>query len=195
MVTALTRWPGLMPPNFSAVYSLVFCSAAILQPGLSWRLPLGLLVVSDLGLNAWYQWGMGIPVFTRSGCLYLAGNYAAYLALYGLGRIFRGENRLFRLVAGGLLGSVIFYLVTNSLSWLINPFHNPEYTRTIAGWIQALTRGAGDWPATWEFFRNSLLSSALFTALFGWAHQQASAESPVEKGETPEQGQPEEAAA
>ena len=195
LVAALSRWPGLMPPNFSAVYALIFCSASLFPSKWGWKVSFGFLVVSDLALNAWYQWGLGIQVFSGPGFLYLAGNYVAFGAVYLLGRMFRGDRSLSRLVGGGVLGAILFYLVTNSLSWFLNPFHNPEYTRTLAGWIQALTKGAGDWPGTWQFFKNSLLSSALFTALFGWGGLYASAESPAEKGEVPEESEPEEAGA
>ena len=105
------------------------------------------------------------------------------------------------LVGGGLLGAVVFYLVTNTLSWLVNPFGNVEYTKTLEGWIRALTGGVSGWPQTWEFFRNTLTSAGLFTGLFAAA--MGFAESPVEKGEeaaAPEaepepDGQPEEAGA
>lgn len=184
-----------MPPNFSAVYALVFCAPVFFRGRLGWALPLTFVVGSDLALNVWYQWGLGIQAFTPVTLVYLAGNYIAYTLLFILGRQFNAKTSLIRLIGGGLLGAILFYLVTNSLSWLLNPFHNVEYTRTLAGWIRALTRGVGDWPATWEFFRNSLLSGALFTALFGWAGQTASAESPAEKGETAESGEPQEAGA
>jgi len=37
------------------------------------------------------------------------------------------------------------------------------------------------YPPTWEFFRNSLLSGGLFTALFVASEKLASAESPADK--------------
>ena len=33
------------------------------------------------------------------------------------------------------------YLLTNTASWLFNPFANPEYTKDLAGWLIALTKG------------------------------------------------------
>jgi hypothetical protein len=72
---------------------------------------------------------------------------------------------------------VVFYLVTNTLSWL----QDSAYAKTIAGWIQALTLGRPDWhPTTWEMFRNTLLSGGLFTALFA-AAAKLTAESPADK--------------
>ena len=189
---ALTRWPGLMPPNFSAVYAFVFCAGALLPGSGSWRLPLGVMVGTDLLLNLYYQFGRGWEVFTMTGLALLLANYAGYAVLFGLGRLFqsqfqaRSRGRWLSLLGGGVLGAILFYLVTNSAAWLFNPFRNPEYTRTLAGWLVALTKGTGGYPQTWEFFRNTLLSGGLFSALFAGAWQWASSESPVEKGEAAE---------
>jgi hypothetical protein len=197
-VAALSRWPGLLPPNFSAVYALVFCAGAFFGGNGGWRLPFGFLVASDLALNLWYRFGKGWDIFTVSGLTYQACSYLAYGGLFFVGRAMRGRTSgltgWLRAIAGGLIGAVVFYLVSNTASWLVNPFHNPEYVKTLEGWIRALTRGAGDWPATWEFFRNSLLSAGLFTALFGAAWEASSAESPVEKGAEAPDAEPEEAA-
>ncbi len=99
--------------------------------------------------------------------------------LIGLGKWFGRRASFLKLLLGGLLGAVIFYLVTNTLSWL----QDPAYAKTIAGWIQALTTGRLDvQPTTWEMFRNTLLSGGLFTALFVAAEKAtAPAESPADK--------------
>ena len=173
-----------MPPNFSAVYALVFCAGAFFPGTVSWRAPLGFLLISDLVLNGYYQWVKGYSVFTAAGLLYLACNYLGYATLWWLGRGFRGTRSLLGLLGGGVLGALVFYLVTNTAAWWLNPFRNPEYTRTLAGWVIALTRGTGGYPETWEFFRNTLFSGGLFTALFGAAWRLTTpSESPVEKGE------------
>ncbi len=195
-LVALSRWPGLMPANFSAVYALVFCAGALFPERLTWRAPLALLLVTDLALDAYYQFGMGYEVFTVAGLLYLACNYAGFGALWWLGRRFRGTRDLLGLLGGGVLGAIIFYLVTNTAAWLLNPFHNPEYTKSLAGWLVALTAGTKGWPQTWEFFRNTLLSGGLFTGLFALAWRFIPSESPQEKGEETEEGaqaEPEEA--
>ncbi|MCW5557691.1 MAG: hypothetical protein KIT22_07655 [Verrucomicrobiae bacterium] len=181
---ALTRIPGLMPPNFSAVYAFVFCAGALLPGPRAWILPFGLLVATDLALNGYYQWVRGWEVFTLTGLAFQTANYAGYAALFGLGRGFRPARRWLALVAGGLLGATVFYLVTNTAAWLFNPFRNPEYTRSLAGWLVALTKGTGGYPQTWEFFRNTLLSGGLFTALFAGAWRVTACESPADKGES-----------
>jgi hypothetical protein len=190
VLVALSRWPGLMPLNFSAVYALVFCAGAFFPNRLTWRAPFAMLVVTDLALNCFYQFGRGYEVFTLPGLLFQACNYGGYAALWWLGSRFRGTRSLLGLLGGGMLGAIIFYLVTNTTAWLLNPFHNPEYTRTLAGWLTALTLGTKGWPQTWEFFRNTFLSGGLFTALFGAAWKLTTPESPAEKGE-PAKDEPE----
>jgi hypothetical protein len=178
---AVSRIPGLLPPNFSAAYALAFCAGALLDGRLAWWLPLTVLLTTDIGLNCYYQHAHpDYHVWNAGNVANLAFNYAAYLALIWLGRGFAKQKSFIKLVGGGLFGAILFYLITNTASWLFNPFHNQEYTKDFAGWILALTRGMGGYPSTWEFFRNTLLSGGLFTALFA-AAEKLTAESPAEK--------------
>ncbi|MEY4918770.1 MAG: hypothetical protein RL616_2683 [Verrucomicrobiota bacterium] len=180
-VLALSRVPGLLPLNFSVVYAFMFCAGVFFPRNLVGWLPLVALLATDIGLNFYYQLsGIDENVWSAANLANLAFNYAAYAVLLLLGRGFKPQTSLLNLVGGGLLGAILFYLITNTASWLFNPFHNPEYTKTIAGWILALTKGTGGWPTTLEFFRNTLLSGGLFTALFA-AAQKLTAESPAEK--------------
>jgi hypothetical protein len=89
-------------------------------------------------------------------------NYFAYACLIGLGRLFSPKHAWLTLLGAGLWGAILFYLITNTNSWI----QNPEYPKTFAGWIQALTHGTAGYPPTWAFFRNTLLSGGLFTGLF-----------------------------
>lgn len=183
LVFALTRVPGLMPPNFSAVYGLLFCAGVYLSGGLAWWLPLGVLAVTDLGLN-WYY---GAPLLAPP----MLGTYGAYAALILLGRRFSPQTPFLGLLAGGMLGAVLFYLLTNTLSWLLDP----HYLKTLGGWIQALTVGRPEFPPTWVFFRNTLLSGGLFTGLFVGAMKwcQAREACPAPEPEPAGEGEPAEA--
>jgi hypothetical protein len=58
--------------------------------------------------------------------------------------------------------SLLFYLVTNTGSWL----GNASYPQTFPGWIQALGTGLPGYPPTWTFLRNSLCGDLLFASLF-----------------------------
>ena len=192
IVFALSRIPGLLPPNFSAVYAFAFCAGVYFRGAMAWWLPLGTMLATDVGLNLFYY-------HTTPFATYLLLNYAIYAVLIGLGKWFGPRAGFGKLLLGGLLGAVFFYVVTNTLAW----FQDAGYAKTIAGWIQALTVGHPNiHPTTWEFFRNTLLSTGLFTALFVAAEKlTAPAESPAEKtagASEPEEeteGEPEEAGA
>jgi hypothetical protein len=178
-VFAVSRIPGLLPLNFSVVYAFAFCAGVFFPRKIVWWLPLATILVTDLGLNFYYQ-SKGYTVWDGPDLANLAFNYVAYAVLLLLGRGFTPNTPLIKLVGGGLLGAILFYVITNTASWFFNPFHNVEYTKTVAGWIVALTKGTRGYPTTWEFFRNTLMSAGLFTALFAAAHK-LTAESPADK--------------
>jgi hypothetical protein len=146
-------------------------------------LPLVVLLVTDIGLNFYYQHTHpDYQVWSVPNLSNLAFNYAAYAVLIFLGRRFKPQSSFAALLGGGILGAILFYFITNTASWFFNPFNNPEYSKNLAGWLIALTKGTGGYPSTWEFFRNTLLSGGLFTALFaGAAKLTAPAESPADK--------------
>jgi Family of unknown function (DUF6580) len=170
---AVTRWPGVMPPNFSAAYALVFCAGVYFPRRMAWWLPLTTLFATDLLMNVFYY--HADPLDDR-----MIINYLAYGAIIYLGQRFKPKFSWLALLSGGLLGAVLFYLVTNTASWLLDP----AYSKGLFGWIQALTVGTPGWPHTWEFFRNTLLSGGLFTGLFAGA---------MKLGGTAEADEPEEA--
>ena len=182
-VFALSRIPGLMPGNFSVAYAFAFCAGVYFRGATAWWLPLGVMAATDIGLNFYYQHANPDGnVWSAPNLANLAFNYAAYAVLILLGRRFKPQSRFVALLGGGLLGAILFYLITNTASWFFNPFNNPEYSKNLAGWIIALTKGTGGYPSTWEFFRSTLMSGGLFTALFVAAEKvTAPAESPADK--------------
>ncbi len=168
---AVSRMPGLLPPNFSVAYAFAFCAGVYFRGAWAWWLPLGVMLATDMTLNVFYY---HVSPFG----FYLLTNYAIYALLIGLGKWIGHRAPFLTLFLGGLAGAVIFYVISNTLAW----WDNPGYARTLAGWIQALTLGLPTvHPTTWELFRNTLLSGGLFTALFVGAEKMASAESPADK--------------
>jgi len=201
---ALTRIPGFLPQNFSAVYAIMFCAGVFFSGRMAWWLPLVTILLTDVALNFYYWLTLGYDVWKPANVAYQLVNYSAYIVIILLGKRFKPSASFLALLGGGILGALLFYLITNTASWLVNPFNNPEYTKTLMGWITALTKGIGGWPQTWEFFRNTLLSGGLFTALFVAAAKiTAPTESPADKeagvrapeGEAEPQTEPEEAKA
>jgi hypothetical protein len=176
IVFALSRWPGLLPWNFSAFYALAFCGGVFLPRKLAWWLPLTALVITDVFLNM-YHTSKGYDAWQPE----ILFNYIAAVAIIWLGTQFNPRASMWKLVCGGLLGAIIFYLVTNTASWFLNPFSNPEYVKNFGGWFIALTKGTAGYPETWQFFRNTLLSGGLFTALFAGAMKLGEAMEPKEE--------------
>jgi hypothetical protein len=176
-LVALTRWPGLLPPNFSPAYALFFCAGVFFPGRLAWWLPISVLLVTDCLLNLHYQ----VPLLSG----YMALNYVAYALLIGMGRRFSAwRGSWLRLLSGGLLGAILFYFITNTAAWFDptpGPFPQEPYPKTILGWIQALTIGSPPWPPTWTFFRNTLLSGGLFSGLFVGAMKWSEAARPAEE--------------
>ncbi len=169
VIFALSRIPGCLPENFSAAYALMFCAGVYFPGRLAWWLPLSVMLVTDLGINLYYQQELGLSVFGTTMLVCLSANYVAYAALIWLGRRFSSRDKLLTMLGGGLVGAILFYILTNTAAWLFNPFHNLEYTRSLAGWFTALTKGTAGYPQTWEFFRNTMISGGLFTGLFAGA--------------------------
>lgn len=165
VVFAASRWPGLLPVNFSAAYALLFCAGVYFPRRMAWWLPLATMLVTDTVLGFYYYYTSHHNPLQVT----LLFSYGAYAVLIWLGRRCRPSDSWLKLLGGGVIGAILFYLITNTAAWLFNPFNNPEYTKNLAGWIAALTTGTAGWPHTWEFFRNTLLSGGLFTGLFAGA--------------------------
>jgi hypothetical protein len=169
LIFAVSRIPGLLPPDFSAAYALALCAGIFFRGSMAWWLPLATMAAMDVSLNVFYY---HVAPFRPELLL----NYAIYAGLIALGKWLGKSAPLWKLLLGGVLGAALFYIVTNTLSWLMDP----HYAKTIAGWIQALFTGLPGYPPSWEFFRNTLLSGGLFTALFAGAAK-VTEESPAEK--------------
>src|SRR6202011_2865908 len=123
---------------------------------LKFSIPLGALFVSDVILNDRYGASLVDPQ--------IAGRYFALVLVGCIGLLLQNRVSLKTMLPASILGSTIFYLITNIFSWL----SDPGYVRNFAGLIQALTVGLPAYSATpaWMFFRNSLLSDLFFTLLF-----------------------------
>jgi hypothetical protein len=142
--------------NFVPLAAIALCSAAYFPKKYKFAVPLVTLFISDAVLNFRY----GAPLLDpQILCRYLA------LALVGwIGLLLQYRASLKTLLPASIVGSTIFYVITNAFSWL----SDPGYAKNLAGLIQALTVGLPQYSATpsWMFFRNSLLSDLVFTLLF-----------------------------
>jgi uncharacterized protein DUF6580 len=146
--------------NFSPVAAILLCSAAYLPRKFVLLAGLGPLLVADLLLNAHYH-----EPLIDSGML---SRYFCFGLILLLGYAVRKQpsRKMFSLFGATIMGSCLFYLITNTATWAATA----DYSKTMTGWWQALTVGEPGFPPTLVFFRNSLVSDLLFTALFLITH-------------------------
>ncbi|MDQ6808836.1 MAG: hypothetical protein M3Z64_05350 [Verrucomicrobiota bacterium] len=142
--------------NFAPLAAIALCSAAYLPTRYKFTVPMLALLVSDIILNFHYRAPLLEPL--------MISRYVAFALVGCIGLMLQNRASLKTLLPASLAGSALFYLITNSFSWLTDP----GYAKNFAGLVQSLTVGLPDYGGTptWMFFRNSLVSDLLFTALF-----------------------------
>jgi hypothetical protein len=142
--------------NFTPLAAIALCSAAYFPRKYKFSVPLVTLFISDAVINFHY----GAPLLDPQILL----RYFALAVVGGLGVLLQNRASLKTLLPASIVGSTVFYTVTNAFSWL----SDPGYAKNLGGLIQALTVGLPQYSATpsWMFFRNSLISDLLFTLLF-----------------------------
>ena len=158
LIFAVSRWPGMLPQNFSAAHALLFCAAFWLPGWMGWVLPLATIIVTDILLNVF---AYDVTVLDPR----LVTNWMILALFVFLAKWLARRRSYGRVFLGTLFGALLFYLVSNSVSWMVNP----GYAKTVAGWVQALTVGLPGFPPTWMFGLKTLLGTGLFTGLFAGA--------------------------
>jgi hypothetical protein len=93
--------------NFAPVAAVALCGAVFLSRRLAVVLPLAILFISDVVLNLVHYHK---PLFT----LEIIPRYLALLLIVMLGCGLRGRVRLPGLLAASFVGSIIFYMITNT---------------------------------------------------------------------------------
>lgn len=142
--------------NFAPLAAIALCAAAYFPAKYKFAVPMIALLISDVILNVSYGFSLFSP--------FVVSHYVGFALVGLLGWMLRHRASWKTLLPASLAASVIFYIVTNAVSWIFDP----GYARTFAGLIQALTVGLPAYSATpsWMFFRNSAVSDLLFTGLF-----------------------------
>ena len=144
--------------NFSPLMALAFCGGVYFRRGAMWLVPFLALTASDVWIDQYYasayhyhfdSAGAGVRILCFAAGLVIGGWVAP-------------RPRAINLFSGILGSSLLFYVVTNTAAWKADPF----YAGSAAGWWQALTVGHPQFPPTIFFFRNTLVSDLIFTAVF-----------------------------
>lgn len=85
-----------------------------------------------------------------------------FSAMVGIAQFFR-HSSLLKTFTGSLAGALVFYLITNTLSWAFDPLYAPKSLATLG---QALWTGLPGYAPTWLFFRNAMIAQAIFSGIF-----------------------------
>ena len=151
--------------NFAPLMALTFCGAVYLRDKRLWLVPFVALTLSDLYIDRYYatnfhyEWSVAGAVL-RAAC---------FAAAIGFGLMVARRRSWLNLLSGTIGGSLFFYLVTNTASWI----GDVAYTHNLAGWWQAMTIGHPEFPPTIWFFRNTFVSDLAFTGIFAVAMELA----------------------
>jgi hypothetical protein len=147
--------------NFAPLMALTFCAAVYLKDKRFWLVPFAALLASDLYLDWYYASTFGESWVWPSALVRLA----CFALALPLGRFVADRKNWLSLFVGSLAGALLFYFATNTDAWI----RDPLYAKTAAGWWQAMTIGRPEFPPTFLFFRNTLVSDLLFTGVFSLA--------------------------
>ena len=145
--------------NFSPFAAIALCGAIYFPRRIAILAPLAAFFVSDLILNAYY---LATPHVTSIVSVRMIPEYLALGLSAAIGWKLRANPKAGLILGASVLGSIAFYVITNTGDWLVEPL----YAKTLAGWVQALTTGIPGYPPTITFFRNTVASDLLFTAMF-----------------------------
>jgi hypothetical protein len=142
--------------NLAPLAAIALCAAAYFPKRYKFTVPMIALLISDVVLNIHYGFSLLSP--------FVASHYLGFALVGGLGLLLQNRASLKTLLPASIAASVIFYVVTNTVSWVFDP----GYVKNFGGLIQALTVGLPQYSATptWMFFRNTILSDLFFTLLF-----------------------------
>jgi len=151
LLTVLTRFAP-HPPNFSPVFGALLFGGAHLKNRDSVWYPVALLAVSDVVLTTQvYRMQLGWTQLLV---------WVAFAVVALIGRWLRNRVSVRNVLAAALAGPTAFFLISNFAVWLGWQMYPPTWEGLLACYVAGL-----------PFFRNSLLSSVLFSALLFGAYE------------------------
>lgn len=149
------------PFNFAPLGAMaLFGSAYLHQRGLGLLLTMAAWWLSDLVLNnVVYPQQADFVLFTDSAFFI----YISIAAIYFMGRFLLSSISAGRVVAGSLVASVLFFVLSNLGVW----FQNTLYPLTAAGFVECYAQALPFFPNT---IAGDLVYSAALFAAYRWAY-------------------------
>lgn len=129
------------PPNFAPIAALAIFGALYLPKRWALVLPVGAMIVSD-AIIGFYSWKILLAVY---GSFVLAG---------GLGLTARRYKSFGSIVGATVLGSILFFLITNAAVWAFGTMYTHDVGGLIASYVSAV-----------PFFRSTLAGDLFYVAV------------------------------
>lgn len=129
-------------PNFTPLAAIALFGGVYLSKRISLILPISAMIISDLFLG-FYSWRLMTFV------------YLSFLICVFLGFKLKNYKKWYTVLGYSLLGSVIFYILTNFAVWIFTSWYPKTFEGLIQSYLMAL-----------PFFRNTLAGDLFYTSLF-----------------------------
>ena len=140
--------------NFAPIGAMaLFGGACFASRKAAFLVPLSAMLLSDVLLNLTRHSNLWSEAWKLTAFTYLA-----FVLVVSLGMLLRNRTRsVFAIAGGSLVGSLVFFVVSNFGWWMTMGFHAPNFAGLTQCYVQAL-----------PFFRNTIASDLAFNAvLFG----------------------------
>lgn len=129
-------------PNFTPLGAVTLFGGTYLPKRIALVLPLATMLLSDLFIG-FDSWSSRLTV------------YGSFLLIGCIGLWLRTHKSTINVVLASLLSSILFFLITNTSVWAFSDM----YAKTLDGLLLSYTLAI-------PFFRNTLTSDLLYTAIF-----------------------------
>lgn len=145
------------PPNATPVGAMALVGGLYIgRKYLAFILPLLALFLSDLVINntisrSFLSEQTGLVIFSD----YMIPVYFSFILIVGIGFILSKQSAFQKILFGTLLSSVSFFIITNFGVWLSSTGYPKNFSGLMMCYEMAI-----------PFFRNTLLSNAIFVTLF-----------------------------
>ena len=128
-------------PNFTPIGAIAIFGALYLPKKYAIIIPIITMIISDLFIGL-YSWQI------------MAAVYGSFIIMGLLGLWTRKNKNLGKIAGATLLGSIIFFLVTNASVWAFGTMYPHSVSGLLESYYMAL-----------PFFRNSLLGDIFYTTI------------------------------
>ena len=128
-------------PNFTPIGAIAIFGALYLPKQWSILLPIGALFISDIFIG-FYSWPIMLSV------------YIGFILMGTMGLLIKKNKKFSTVIGGTLLGSIIFFLITNFAVWKFSAMYTNNFSGLINSYQMAL-----------PFFRNSLVGDLFYVAV------------------------------